>query len=345
MTTKDKDIMDHPKYISPITDFGFKRIFKDPEITRGFLNALMKTQYPDTYIASVTITDGELDGTSKDTRRVIYDVHCVTDKGEEFIIEMQNGSQEYFSDRIVLYLSRAASRQQDKGYVDYATSPRKSKSKKLKQQKRHKKKIVKRDWNFHLKNIYGVFFMNFKDALHPKKRAHIVLWDREDKYVDTEVLQYWKIQMPFYREMQESDCNDDLDKWIYNLTNMPEMKTQLAFANDIPLFARLEQIASYSALTPKQQMQYDDSFNNYLAVLGNEAYNKRVGYEQGMKEGMEKGIVKGMEKGIVKGMEQGMAKGRAEEKLAIARSLKAMGIPTDQIAQATDLTPEEINEL
>ena len=208
MTTKDKDIMDHPKYISPITDFGFKRIFKDPEITRGFLNALMKTQYPDTYIASVTITDGELDGT-----------------------------------------------------------------------------------------------------------------------------------------MQESDCNDDLDKWIYNLTNMPEMKTQLAFANDIPLFARLEQIASYSALTPKQQMQYDDSFNNYLAVLGNEAYNKRVGYEQGMKEGMEKGIVKGMEKGIVKGMEQGMAKGRAEEKLAIARSLKAMGIPTDQIAQATDLTPEEINEL
>ena len=27
----------HPKYINPATDFGFKKIFKDEEITRGFL--------------------------------------------------------------------------------------------------------------------------------------------------------------------------------------------------------------------------------------------------------------------------------------------------------------------
>ena len=64
------------------------------------------------------------------------------------------------------------------------------------------------------------------------------------------------------------------------------MKTQLAFTNEIPLFMRLEEIASYSQLSPQQQIQYDDSFNNYLAVLGNEAYNKRVGYEHGMKDGI-----------------------------------------------------------
>ena len=316
----------HPKFISPVTDFGFKRIFKDEEITREFLNALIKTKYPETYIESVTITDGELDGTSKDHRRVIYDVHCVTDKGEEFIIEMQNGSQEFFSDRIVHYLSRAASRQQDKGYIDYAASPRKSKSKKLKKQKQTKKKIVKRDWNYHLKNIYGVFFMNFKDERHPKKLAHIALWDREDDYIDTEVFQYWKIQMPFYREMKESDCESDIDKWIYNLTNMPNMKTKLAFADEIPTFMRLEQIASYSALTPKQQMQYDDSFNNYLAVLGNEAYNKRIGYEQGI--------------------EQGRAEGEKSKAIAIARKLKAKGtMSIDEIAETTGLTPSEISAL
>ena len=50
-----------PKYIDPTTDFGFKRIFKDEEITRGFLNDLVQSRNPDVHIASVTITDGEAD--------------------------------------------------------------------------------------------------------------------------------------------------------------------------------------------------------------------------------------------------------------------------------------------
>ena len=323
---EDKDILHHPKFIDPVTDFGFKWIFKDEEITRGFLNALIKDRYPSMNIASVTITDGELDETRKDVRRVVFDVHCVADNGYEFVIEMQNGSQEFFSQRIVHYLSRAASKQQTKGYMEYLVSPRKSKKKK---KKLPKKKIVKKDWNYQLKNIYGVFFMNFKDNAHPKPIAHIALLDSTEHYVDTEVFQYWKIQMPFYREMKESDCKTDIDKWIFNLTNMPEMKTQLAFKKDEPLFMRLEKIASYSLLTPKQQMQYDDSFNNYLAVLGNEAYNKRVGFEHGMKQGME----------------QGRVEGAKQQSISVARSMKADKMPLELIAKYSGLTIAEINEL
>ena len=342
MTTEETDIKrEHPKFISPITDFGFKVIFKDEEITRGFLNALIKTQYPMINIASVTITDGEVDETVMNVRRVVFDVRCITDTGEEFVIEMQNTPQEFFSERIVHYLSRAASRQQAKGYIEYRVNPKKSKKKKLKKLKHPKKKTEKRDWNYHMKNIYGVFFMNFKDSRHPKKLAHVALWDHEDNYIDTEVFQYWKIQMPFYREMKESDCEKDIDKWIYNLTNMPEMKTQLAFTNEIPLFMRLEEVASYSQLTPQQQIQYDDSFNNYLAVLGNEAYNKRVGYEHGMKDGMEKG----MKQGIEKGMKQGMEKGEKSKALKIAYKMKAHGDSIEYIIDMTGLSIDEINEL
>ncbi|MDD6002301.1 MAG: Rpn family recombination-promoting nuclease/putative transposase, partial [Bacteroidales bacterium] len=96
-----------PKYINPVTDFGFKRIFKDEEITRGFLNALLQKYDPATHIKSVTITDGELDEASKAIRRVVYDVHCTTDTGEEFVIEMQNEAQEFFQERIVYYLARS----------------------------------------------------------------------------------------------------------------------------------------------------------------------------------------------------------------------------------------------
>ena len=329
MKTASTDIAMHPKFIDPVTDFGFKLIFKDEEITRGFLNALVKTQYPEINIASVTIADGELDDTSKTARRVIYDVRCVTDKGEEFVIEMQNGSQEFFSERIVHYLSRAASRQQSKGYIDYAASPRKSKKKKQKLKWKPQQKVVKRDWNYRMKNIYGVFFMNFRDARHPKKIAHIALQDSEEHYTDTEVFQYWKIQMPFYREMKEYDCKTDIDKWIFNLTNMPDMSTKLAFTNDIPLFMRLEKIASYSALTPKQQIQYDDSFNNYLAVLGHQEYYTKEGYKKGIEEGMEKG----------------MEQGRAEEKISTARKMKLKGYSLEDIAEMTGLTLSEINDL
>ncbi len=126
-------------------------------------------------------------------------------------------------------------------------------------------------------------------------------------------------------------------KVIYNLTNMPEMKTQLAFTNEIPLFMRLEEIASYSQLSPQQQIQYDDSFNNYLAVLGNEAYNKRVGFEQGIEQGRAEGRAEGLS--------EGLAKGAKVASVSIARSLKAMHIPADAIAKATGLTIDEINEL
>lgn len=54
---------------------------------------------------------------------------------------------------------------------------------------------------------------------------------------------------------------------------------------------------------------------------------------------------KGIEKGIEKGMQEGMEKGKEEEKLNIARQMKANGIPTHTIAACTRLDTEEINRL
>ena len=77
------------------------------------------------------------------------------------------------------------------------------------------------------------------------------------------------------------------------------------------------------------------------------------GREEGFAKGKEEGIAKGREEGIAQGREEGRAEGRAEgidegkkkEKMAIAKKLSSLGIPTSQIVQATGLTEEEINEL
>ena len=183
------------KYINPATDFGFKRIFKDEEITRGFLNALLQKYDPKTHIKSVKVTDGELDETSKAIRRVIYDVHCTT----------------------------------------------------------------------------------------------------------------------------------DIDKWIFNLSNMETMKTTLPFTNDIPLFKQLGKIASYSNLSPEQQVQYDDSFNNYLAFMGQQEYK--------------------LKEGIKIGREEGRAEGARAKAIESARIAKSIGLPIDQIVLLTGLTAEDIDKL
>ena len=135
--------------------------------------------------------------------------------------------------------------------------------------------------------------------------------------------------MPIYRKMKESDCENDIDKWIFNLSNMETMKTTLPFTNDIPLFKQLGKIASYSNLSPEQQVQYDDSFNNYLAFMGQQEYKLK----EGIKIGREEGEKIGMEKG---------ARAKAIESARIAKSI---GLPIDQIILLTGLTAEDIDKL
>ena len=44
--------------------------------------------------------------------------------------------------------------------------------------------------------------------------------------------------------------------------------------------------------------------------------------------------------GLAKGIEKGREEGRTEERLETARKLKAIGLPAEQIAAVTGLSPE-----
>ena len=64
-------------------------------------------------------------------------------------------------------------------------------------------------------------------------------------------------------------------------------------------------------------------------------------YQKGKEEGMEKGRAEGKEEGRAEGRAEGMSQ-RSQE---IARNLLSLGLPIDQITQATGLTEEEIELL
>ncbi len=76
------------------------------------------------------------------------------------------------------------------------------------------------------------------------------------------------------------------------------MENELPFIDDEPLFMRLAKIAPYDNLSYKQQMQYDDSYNNFLAYQGVIEYNRKEGFEQGFEQGFKQGFAEGKKQGL-----------------------------------------------
>ena len=120
------------KYINPLTDFGFKRIFGsefNKELLISFLNALLAGER---VITDVTFKNSEHLGTSEQERRAIFDVYCTTDTGARIIVEMQNVYQEFYKDRSIYYSTFPISEQAQRG-----------------------------EWNYELQDVYTVGILNF----------------------------------------------------------------------------------------------------------------------------------------------------------------------------------------
>ena len=77
------------RYINVLTDYGFKKVFRDKEVMTAFLTDLLQPKSP---IQDITFLDKEHDGMAEYERGVIYDLLCQTEDGEEFIVEIRRSS-------------------------------------------------------------------------------------------------------------------------------------------------------------------------------------------------------------------------------------------------------------
>ena len=91
------------RYISLLTDFGFKRIFGtaiNKDLLICFLNSLFDGKQ---VVKDVSYLNPEHVGDIYTDRKAIFDVYCEGENGEKFIVEMQNAYQTYFKDRSLFY--------------------------------------------------------------------------------------------------------------------------------------------------------------------------------------------------------------------------------------------------
>ena len=102
-------------------------------------------------------------------------------------------------------------------------------------------------------------------------------------------------------------------------------------------FKCISHITDISALSKEDRIKYDETikiYRDYLAVI---SFAEATGREQGFKEGLEEARKERLEK------EE--KEGRVEENISIARRMKAKGFPTELIAEITQLTKEDIEQL
>jgi predicted transposase/invertase (TIGR01784 family) len=112
----------------------------------------------------------------------------------------------------------------------------------------------------------------------------------------------------------------NLDKWIYNLKHM-ERLTQLPFGADGGVFKLLDEVTDVDSLNKEERHEYERTMKAFRDL---------------------RGALDGADQ---KGYDRGLENGKQEEKLQIARNMKAMGLSMALIQQSTNLTEEEIQKL
>jgi predicted transposase/invertase (TIGR01784 family) len=298
------------KFINPFTDFGFKKIFGEEankDLLIDFLNELLPSKGK---IIQLTYLQTEQLGATQTDRKAIFDLYCQNDKGEKFIIELQKAKQKYFKDRSLYYSTFAIQEQATQG-----------------------------EWDFHLQGVYTIALMDFTFDDQPAHR-HIFRHDvqlmeiqRKEIFYDKLVFVY--LEMPKFTKSID-ELQTQYEKWLFLLKNLPLLDTIPEQFKE-QAFRRLFEIASIANYNETEKRAYQTSLK-YYRDLKNAMDTK---FEEGLLEGVEIGKKEGVEIGKKEGIELG----EKNAKLQIARNLKAAGVSTTLIQQATGLSVKDIDSL
>ena len=273
-TKRDKVMSEiEDKYISLLTDFGFKRIFGtdlNKDLLISFLNALFEGSH---VITDVKYLNTEHLGDIHTERKAIFDVYCETENGEKFIVEMQNAFQEFFKDRSLFYSTFPIREQGVKGS----------------------------DWDFHLNHVYTIALLNFDmhdPAFDRDQLSHTV------KLCDTYTHKVFYDKLDFiYVEIAKFDKTVDqlsttFEKWLYVLKNLSRLDNQPQSLRD-KVFDRLFTQAEIAKFNPRELREYEDSRKAYRDL--------KNCLDTAMREGIEKGRTEGRAEGIAEGRAEGIA--------------------------------------
>lgn len=298
------------KYINPQTDFGFKRLFGsefNKEILISFLNALLAGEQN---VKDVTYLNSEQLGDRMDSRRAIFDVYCENDKGEKFIVEMQNAYQEFFKDRTVFYSTYPIREQAKKG-----------------------------DWDYHLDSVYTIGLLNFifEDKEEDRNTWHheVKLMDVVKKQVFYDKLTFIYVEIPKFNK-QPDELVTMFDKWMYVLKNLSNLMSRPPALQE-RVFTRLFEQAEIARFSSQELKLYEDSVNAYRDIVN--------AIKTAQKDSFAEGKAEGIAEGKAQGIAEGKAQGADEQKIKMAQVMLNAGESVEKIALHTGLDLDDISQI
>ncbi len=295
------------KYISLLTDFGFKRIFgteMNKELLINFLNSLFDGEQ---VVTDVHYRNSEHVGDTYSDRKAIFDVYCENERGEKFIVEMQNAFQQFFKDRSLFYSTFPIREQAPTGS----------------------------DWNFRLNHVYVVALLNFnmhEEAFACDDISHDVgLLDKKTHRVFNDKLTFKYVEISKFNKTLD-ELETLYDKWLYLLRNLSRLGERPAELRE-KVFTHLFEQAEIAKFSRTELHEYEDSLKTYRDLKNSIDTAILQGHEKGLEEGLQKGRA------------EGRAEGQKDKALEIAQNLKKAGMSLKEISQLTGLSESDLTTL
>lgn len=239
------------KYINPLTDFGFKKLFgSEPNkvLLIDFLNQILPDKHK---IKDLNYSRNEQMGLNELDRKAIFDLYCIGESGERFIVEIQKARQNYFKDRSIYYASFPIQEQAQKG-----------------------------DWDYKLEPVYtvGILDFIFDDHRSEDELLHLIELKNQQCEVFYDKLKFIYIELPKFKKKEE-ELETQFDKWLYVFRHLSQLQDRPQKLQD-KIFEKLFEAAEIAKFTPEEREAYEESLKYYRDIKNIVDTSKAEGREE-----------------------------------------------------------------
>ena len=301
-----QELLDNPSQIAPFMDFRVDWSFK---YILGHEEAMIKllNDILPVHVDTLEYLPNEIPVRSEKEKRAVFDVICTNKTTKEkFLCEMQRLPESDMDDRLLFYGCSLIQKQ-----------------------------IKRKDKKYILNTVYVICVADYERA-HPtpvpaddflfKYRLRDERWPED---VMTTKLQFYYLELPRFQKGWEA-AQTNAERWCYLFRNLYKFAGVPRDASD---FAPIFEIARTEQFEEEQLKVYLNAMVTDYEKLVIGEYHEQKGFKEGL------------EQGRAEGREQGRAEGGKERALNSARNMLARGYEVSEIAEVTELTPEEINAL
>ena len=304
-------------------DWAMKRLLRNKAnygVLEGFLTTLLgQTIRISKLLESESNQEDEFDKHNR------VDLLAENDKGQLFLIEVQNNSEYAYFQRMLFGTSKLVTEYIERGqpYKDV--------------KKVYSVNIVYfslghgTDTVYHGKTEFRGIHNGEVLSLTPFQRQRFNASEVSDLYPE-----YYILKVNDFDKVAKTP----LEEWIYYL-NTGEVPSD-ATAPGLDLVREHLKLAR---MTKSELDAYNRHLDNIVILKDNIFTEREEGREEGRAEGREEGRAEGREEGLAEGRAEGRAEGIRQGFVQTAKRMREMGLDVQCISEATGLPVDEIEKL